>query len=111
MTSDPPADVIVVGAGVTGLAAAEILATAGMTVHVLEARGRIGGRIFTLNLPGAGQPIELGAEFIQGTPQAIARMASGAGLQVVEMAGERWQVTNGRWQPHPRCGPELEQRA
>ena len=43
--ADVVRDVIVVGAGVSGLAAAAVLSKAGLHVEVLEARERIGGRI------------------------------------------------------------------
>jgi len=55
------ADVLVVGAGMAGLAAAERLAAAGRRVLVLEARDRIGGRIHTAHDPDLDVPVELGA--------------------------------------------------
>jgi monoamine oxidase len=61
------ADVIVVGAGAAGLAAAAELGRAGLRVTLLEARDRIGGRIFTQTDP-SGNAIELGDEFIHGLP-------------------------------------------
>ena len=45
MSADP--DVIVVGAGIAGLSAALALTRAGLSVVILEARDRVGGRIFT----------------------------------------------------------------
>ena len=57
-------DVIVVGAGATGLAATSMLAEAGYDVLVLEAPERIGGRVLTERLSGLEVPIEPGAEFI-----------------------------------------------
>jgi monoamine oxidase len=57
--------VIVVGAGASGIAAARRLHDAGSHVTVLEARNRIGGRVWT-TFDLAPYPIELGAEFIHG---------------------------------------------
>lgn len=59
------ADIIVIGAGAAGIAAARRLHDAGQQVIVLEARDRIGGRAFS-DSTLAPYPIELGAEFIQG---------------------------------------------
>jgi monoamine oxidase len=56
--------VIVIGAGVAGLAAARKLARAGHVVTVIEARGRIGGRVWTdVN---EGVPMDVGAGWIHG---------------------------------------------
>ena len=58
-------DVIVVGAGVAGLACARALRAQGMKVVVLEARNRVGGRVWTdRSWPGA--PVDLGAQWIHG---------------------------------------------
>lgn len=57
--------VLVVGAGMAGLAAARSLADAGWPVRVLEARDRIGGRVHTDR--GWGVPLEMGASWIHGT--------------------------------------------
>ncbi|MGZ6164146.1 MAG: FAD-dependent oxidoreductase, partial [Myxococcaceae bacterium] len=64
-------DVVVVGAGAAGLAAAEVLARAGRSVRVIEARPRIGGRVDTRRLPGWPAPVELGAEFVQGKARTL----------------------------------------
>jgi polyamine oxidase len=70
--------VIVVGAGMSGLAAARKLLEAGYRVTVLEARERIGGRIYTDDSLGA--PIDLGAAWIHGsTKNPITELASEAG--------------------------------
>jgi monoamine oxidase len=57
------ADVVIVGAGMAGLRAAQVLTGAGKSVIVLEARNRIGGRVMT-DRTGFGIPIELGASWI-----------------------------------------------
>jgi monoamine oxidase len=57
-------DTIVIGAGLAGLAAVERLADAGATVTLLEARDRVGGRVWTER--GADLPVDLGAEWIGG---------------------------------------------
>lgn len=59
-------DVLVVGAGIAGLAAAEVVSRAGLRAAVLEARDRVGGRIWT-SQTWAGLPVDLGASWIHGT--------------------------------------------
>jgi monoamine oxidase len=56
--------VLVIGAGVAGLAAADALKSRGWEVVVLEARDRIGGRVWTADL--GGQAVDLGAQWIEG---------------------------------------------
>ncbi len=56
---------LIIGAGMAGLSAAHDLHTANDTVIVLEARDRIGGRVYT-DRAFAGVPVEFGAEFVHG---------------------------------------------
>ena len=60
-----PQQVIVIGAGMSGLAAARSLVEEGYRVIVLEARDRIGGRVYT-DYKLATFPVELGGEFLHG---------------------------------------------
>jgi monoamine oxidase len=82
--ADPSAEVIVLGAGAAGLAAAAELAQAGRTVLVLEARERIGGRCWTRREPGLAVPIELGAEFIHGAAEVTHALMGKAGTTSVD---------------------------
>ena len=91
------ADVIILGAGVAGLAAARLLGQAGLRVLILEARGRIGGRVWTIYSP-EGAPVELGAEFIHGLPPNIFDKIRTAGLDVREFTGTRWIQSGGKLQ-------------
>jgi len=75
-------DVIVVGAGVAGLTAARQLVRARLSVAVLEARPRIGGRIDTQRLPGWPAPVEAGAEFVHGRPPILIRALAEAHARV-----------------------------
>jgi monoamine oxidase len=76
------ADVVVVGAGVAGLEAAQRLVRARLRVVVLEARARIGGRIDTQRLSGWPAPVEAGAEFVHGRPANLMRALRDAGARV-----------------------------
>lgn len=76
----PTTRVVVIGAGISGLAAARMLTAEGIEVIVLEARDRIGGRMHTLDLAGAS--IDVGATWIHGaTNNPVAELASGLGLR------------------------------
>jgi monoamine oxidase len=93
-------DVLVLGAGIAGLAAARALAEAGRRVAVIEARARIGGRIFTDHVPARnpGEPvsIELGAEFIHGLPPVTWDLIKESNLDTYELDGA--QVVRGDFQ-------------
>lgn len=83
------ADVIIVGAGAAGLAAAHELHCAGAKVLVIEARDRTGGRILTRRGGARQLPIELGAEFVHGRPPAIFDLIEEAGLSAIEVSDRR----------------------
>lgn len=92
-------DVIVIGAGAAGLAAAAELARAGKSVLVLEARDRIGGRVWTRRARGLAVPVELGAEFIHGRPAAMFSLLREVGIPAVERVGGGWYVKGGKLEP------------
>lgn len=88
-------DVLVIGAGVAGLHAGRVLAEAGRRVAILEARGRIGGRIWTqsisLDYAPLPVPVELGAEFVHGLPQETWSLIRQAGLRTFEIDGSSFR--------------------
>jgi monoamine oxidase len=89
-------DVIVIGAGAAGISAATALAAAGLSCVILEARDRIGGRIFTVFDPTHHYAVELGAEFIHGRPPEIWDLLRAANIVVSETAGASWCMEYGR---------------
>ena len=90
-------DVVVLGAGAAGLAAARDLSQAGLRVTVLEARARVGGRILTVHDPRAPVPLELGAEFVHGEAPETLGVAHAAGLGVVELPNLHEIASAGRF--------------
>jgi len=92
-------EVVVIGAGVAGLACAKALCEAGLRVTILEARNRVGGRIWTVHPSLTDAPVELGAEFIHGLPQEVWQIVKRAGLQTHELTGNRWRLEQARLAP------------
>ncbi|HEV7922680.1 MAG TPA: NAD(P)/FAD-dependent oxidoreductase [Thermoanaerobaculia bacterium] len=92
-------DVLVIGAGAAGLAAARELSGAGKRVCLVEARGRVGGRAHTLHLPALPLPVELGAEFIHGEAAETFRIVEAAALLVYELPDDHWWSRNGELRP------------
>lgn len=81
--------VAIIGAGLAGLAAARELARQGAQVHLLEARDRIGGRVWTLRDPAfAPFHVEAGGEFVDRDHQAIRSLARELGLPLVRVLRE-----------------------
>lgn len=89
-------DVVIVGAGAAGLGAARRLHERGVRVSVLEARSRMGGRIYTVHDARTPLPIELGAEFLHGDAPEVRALADEAGLTIADIEGERWRMARGR---------------
>jgi monoamine oxidase len=94
MSGNP--DVIILGAGAAGLSAAVELSRAELAVTIIEARDRIGGRIFTLRDPVCNAPIELGAEFIHGKPPEIWGLLHRNNLHAKEVDGDIWCLRDGK---------------
>ncbi len=94
---DSTTDVIILGAGVAGLAAAGRLVAAGLAVTIVEARERLGGRVYTRRSGHAPWPAELGAEFVHGRPPTLLSIAREAGLTLVRGDGDEWEADETCW--------------
>lgn len=102
-------DAIVVGGGLSGLAAAHLLERSGCRVTVVEARERLGGRIHTIEV--AGERFDAGAQWIGPGQTRVDALAGALGLDtfptradgpaVVDVAGRRTTMTGSI----PRLGP------
>lgn len=101
MSPEDRTDVVIIGAGVAGLAAARRLREHGALCVVLEARTRIGGRVLTVTDRRSPVPIELGAEFVHGEAPELTDIAREARLIAVDVVGERWSASHGRFTALP----------
>ncbi|MBX3014869.1 MAG: FAD-dependent oxidoreductase [Caldilineaceae bacterium] len=93
-----PFNVIVVGAGMAGLVAARLLHDSGCQVTVVEARNRLGGRIWTDQRWGA--PCDLGASWIHGADNnPLTNWSQSLGIDLAVTSDEtRFVVANGQFQ-------------
>ncbi|MGZ4967483.1 MAG: flavin monoamine oxidase family protein, partial [Chthoniobacterales bacterium] len=83
-------DVLIIGAGAAGLAAADKLSQAGARVEILEARSRLGGRIYTVPSADRFVPFELGAEFIHGKNEVMWDFIRQGGFGVRKVLDHHW---------------------
>ncbi|HEY1170253.1 MAG TPA: NAD(P)/FAD-dependent oxidoreductase [Verrucomicrobiae bacterium] len=86
--------VIVIGGGISGLAAAHELLQDGCRVTVLEAKNRLGGRIHTLH--DTSCPIELGAEFVHGRSEPFLSFLKEAHIPIEQGPEDNHVLTNGQ---------------
>lgn len=95
-------DVVIIGAGATGLTAADALRRAGLSVAVLEARDRVGGRLWTDRIDGA--MLEIGGQWVSPDQTALIETIAELGLETfsryrdgdsvyVDAAGARTRFT------------------
>ncbi|HWS65221.1 MAG TPA: NAD(P)/FAD-dependent oxidoreductase [Steroidobacteraceae bacterium] len=98
-------DILILGAGVAGLAAGRLLVEGGRQVAIVEARDRVGGRIATEHVSVGGAlnsiPIELGAEFVHGLPRTSWQLIDEARLATYELGGDHLCYERGCLQACP----------
>lgn len=83
MDDHTKADIIIIGAGLTGLAIAHYLKKQDLKILILESRDRIGGRILTINNEGV-TPIEMGATWLSTEHRALQQLLVEIGLETFE---------------------------
>ncbi len=95
-------DVLVVGAGLSGLAAARALAAGGREVLVLEARDRVGGRTLNHSI-GNGHVVEVGGEFVGPTQDRILALAKAVGVETFSVynQGSNVEIIGGQRSLYP----------
>lgn len=89
-------DILIIGAGASGLMAAWEFAQAGKKTAVIEARNRIGGRIHTITDNRFDMPVELGAEFIHGKLEQTLSLLKKSGTAYNKVKGDLYKNENGK---------------
>lgn len=100
-------EIVVVGAGVAGLAAGRELCQSGLKPVILEARDRLGGRLFTIHDSLTAVPVELGAEFVHGVHPDLWRLLREMHVPVVELGGEHWTRDSAGFHPADSAWEEM----
>jgi monoamine oxidase len=88
--------VIILGAGAASMAAAAILAQNNISALILEARDRLGGRIHTIDDPAFPIPIDLGAEYVHGDPEATWKVIREAKLIAHDVPFDHYELRGDR---------------
>jgi monoamine oxidase len=109
--NEKPKSVIIIGAGFAGLSAGMKLKSEGVKVTILEARKRIGGRVFS-NQPAKanGQVIELGAEWVGNSHERVITLCNDFGLKLENNQFETDLTLGGKYSPTGKWdfGPEMQ---
>lgn len=117
MSSAPPAinstvqcDVVIVGAGMSGLTAARLLTDAGKSVVILEARDRVGGRTLSKALSN-GFVVDMGGQWVGPTQQRVVGLIGELGLQTFKTynSGSSLALIDGAAQRYDGILPNLDE--
>lgn len=100
------ADVIVIGAGASGLATAYELSRNNVKVLLIEARDRVGGRVFTQEQKGL--PIEFGAEYMHGTPKTLMKLVEKTKTAFVDAYMGHFYLRGEKLEPIPDFWDQIE---
>lgn len=98
--------IIIVGAGAAGLMAAKELSSKNKQIILLEARERLGGRIFTIADNNFSAPVEAGAEFVHGKLPITLSLLKDAGIPYHAVKGKMRTVKNGEWIKEDQMGDD-----
>src|SRR3989344_2444795 len=88
-------EIIIVGAGAAGLMAARELGKARKKVIILEARNRIGGRIWALQKDEFGYDAQAGAEYVHGDSPIMKSLSREADMTLIQTQGDMWNSYGG----------------
>jgi monoamine oxidase len=103
--------VIVIGAGLAGLASSLKLVNAGIKVTILESRDRVGGRVYSFSPKSSkSQVIELGAEWVGNSHERVIKLCEQFGLQLVNNQFETDLIVEGKYHRKDKwsLSPEFE---
>lgn len=101
-------EVIIVGAGMAGLTAARLLCKEGINVVLLEARERLGGRVYTHHDSSLPIPVELGAEFIHGRPHGMWEILDRASFTICDVTDSHWYLKGNELQKRKEIVPGVD---
>jgi len=89
--------VVIIGAGISGLAAAYKLKQNDVRITLIEARNRVGGRILTYKFDDAGLTCELGAEWVGASHERLIKLCEDFGLELLNHQFETHLSLNGEY--------------
>jgi monoamine oxidase len=110
MTNSLHCDVAIVGAGMSGLSAARVLADAGKSVVILEARDRVGGRTLSKTL-GNGFVVDMGGQWVGPTQHRVVKLIGELGLRTFKThnSGSPLALIDGAAQRYEGILPNLDE--